>query len=122
MAVLHQADASDRATAANQHGALAYLDLEMAEAEHVSLAYFATTTFTSVGGSLLAEGMARELSGTELVTTPPTGMRLPVLRETRMPAVRGVLGPPASVVRCLEEVAAAIEAALVAWATVPAGH
>lgn len=122
VALAHQADPSDRARAANQHSARAYLDLEVQDDDHVTLAYFATDNFTSVGGSLLADGLAQTLAVAGLATATPAGMRLPVLRETRMPAVRCALGPPGRVVRSLEEVAIALEQALVTWATEPAGH
>jgi N-acetylmuramoyl-L-alanine amidase len=46
-------------------------------------------------------------------------MRLPVLRETRMPAVLCSLGPVREVVDATDAIAAAILAAVVRWSISP---
>jgi len=55
----------------------------------------------------------------ELQMTPPAGRWLPILRETRMPAVVCQLGPPAIIVEQTAELATALHRALEAWATTP---
>jgi N-acetylmuramoyl-L-alanine amidase len=47
------------------------------------------------------------------------GMRLPVLRETKMPAVLCRIGPPDAAVTRSTEVARAIAGAVLAWVTAP---
>jgi N-acetylmuramoyl-L-alanine amidase len=87
-------DWSAQALAANDLDADVYLGLEHTAAESVEALFFATAGFESVGGRSLAELIVREL--------PPTpgrgiavvrGMRIPILRETRAPAVLLKLGP-----------------------------
>ena len=56
----------------------------------------------------------------ELAVAPELrGMRLPVLRETRMPAVLCSLGPVREVVDATDAITVALVAAIVAWAESP---
>ena len=48
------------------------------------------------------------------------GMTLPVLRETRMPAVVCEMGPPAAVVERTPALAQALSRAVMAWVEAPA--
>ncbi len=93
--VLHHPDGSALAAGANAADAELYLDLALDD-ERCHGAYYAATGFESPGGKRLAH-MLDEL-------VPPVlgqpqgvsvGMRLAVLRETRMPAVHYAIGPPA---------------------------
>lgn len=86
-------DWSSQALAANDLAADVYIGVEHTANDAVEALFFATTGFESVGGRSLAELIVREL--------PPTpgrgiavvrGMRLPILRETRAPAVLLKLG------------------------------
>jgi N-acetylmuramoyl-L-alanine amidase len=115
--ILHP-DPSNRAAEANQFGAEVVVDLAVHDGEVQQVAYYATEGFESVGGrrlaALLAAGLTSVLGPTDLC-----GMRLPVLRETRMPAVACQLGSPATLVRRTPELTAAIHDALACWADVP---
>ena len=57
-------------------------------------------------------------SSTRVLTPVPTalGMRLPVLRETRMPAVICTIGPVRAVVDSTERIAEAVVERLTTWA------
>ena len=59
-----------------------------------SVHYYAVPQFESAGGRLLATAIAAAVRGSDRRIRPPEvrGMRLPVLRETRMPAVLVTLG------------------------------
>jgi hypothetical protein len=49
----------------------------------------------------------------------PVGMRLAVLRETRMPAVRYAIGPPADAISALPDLALAVSRAITRWCQQP---
>jgi N-acetylmuramoyl-L-alanine amidase len=119
---LHDPDGSTQATQANAVDGEVYVGLGLEPDEAgCSIAYFlGYNGVSSEGGRRLAEVLQ--------VTLPPTldipdrgthGMRLPVLRETRMPAVLLELGPPAVVVERAADVAAAIGKALGEWVSAP---
>jgi N-acetylmuramoyl-L-alanine amidase len=115
--VLHSddLDASRQATAANRFEADAYLGLEAATEPTVSVAYYATHGFESSGGKELASLLARRFDDVAIAPTAVAGMRLPILRETRMPAVLCTLGPVRSVVDHAPALAEAAAAALERW-------
>jgi N-acetylmuramoyl-L-alanine amidase len=120
---LHEPDGSLQAAAANRFSAELYVGL--AANTRSTLAYFATTGFESTGGRRLAELCAEGMS-TVLGPDPQTdddcevlGMRLPVLRETQMPAVVCRVGPPELVVERSAAVAQVIATAVQAWVTAP---
>ena len=56
-----------------------------------------------------------------VLTTAPslTGMRLPVLRETRMPAVLCSLGPVREVIDSSQAITTALVSAIAAWSDAP---
>jgi N-acetylmuramoyl-L-alanine amidase len=109
-------DGAGQAAAANRFEADVYVGLVAAE-DRTTVAYYATTGFESVGGHRLAELLHHELSAdADTGASPPVGMRLPVLRETRMPAVLvGLVLRPDQV----PAVAAAIGRALARWVVAP---
>ena len=112
-------DGARQAQAANRFRADVYVGL--ATAAISSVAFYATTGFESVGGHRLAELLHDELSPIlPSPATPPLGMRIPVLRETKMPAVLIELGPTKAVVDQSPAVAAAIGRALARWVATPA--
>ena len=87
-------DWSSQALAANDLGADVYLGVEHSGVDAVEALYFATSGFESVGGRSLAELIVREMPANPawgIVVV--RGMRLPILRETRPPAVLLKLGP-----------------------------
>jgi N-acetylmuramoyl-L-alanine amidase len=82
-------DASRRAAGANAVGAQVYLEFQLSSDQMpLTTAYYAGYRFRSAGGQRLAELLEQQLSS--VLPRPPgkvVGMSLPVLRETRMPAV-----------------------------------
>jgi N-acetylmuramoyl-L-alanine amidase len=117
---LHQPDGSAQASAANQFEAEVYVGLCLTSENRASLAYFATTGFESAGGRRLAEQCAPALL--PLLQVPDVqveGMRLPILRETRMPAMYARLGPSHLVVGRTAALAVALAGAIARWATTP---
>ena len=90
-------DGSVQAGAANGFGAHLYLGLSLADGPTM-VAYYAVTGFESRGGRRLAELLHARLAALlPMADAHPRGLRLPVLRETRMPAVLCSLGPVADV-------------------------
>jgi N-acetylmuramoyl-L-alanine amidase len=85
-----------------------------------SIAFYATAGFESVGGHCLADLLHEELA--PLLphrVAPPQGMRLPVLRETMMPAVLVALQPDRPELDHSPVVAAGIARALARWVVAP---
>lgn len=108
-------DPTRQAGAANRFGADVYLGLEAATEPTVAIAYYRTDGFESAGGRELARLLAARLGELDLGPTTTAGMRLPVLRETRMPAVLCTLGPVRSVVDLAPALAEATAAAVECW-------
>ena len=114
-------DPSLHAAAANRFAATVYVGFEPRTDAARRVAYYATAGFESQGGRALAErirgAMAATPTGLPVMTH---GMRLPVLRETRMTAVVCSLGPVQRVVDAAPVVGDAVVEALAAWAAQPA--
>ena len=75
----------------------------------------------SEGGYRLADLIDHEVS--PVLDCPQghaRGMTLPVLRETRMPAVVCEMGPPSAVVERTPALALALSRAVMAWVEAPA--
>ncbi|MDG2025577.1 MAG: peptidoglycan-binding protein [Acidimicrobiales bacterium] len=111
---LHQPDLSDQARAANGWDGSVYVGLTLADSGH-QVSYFEIDGFTSHGGRALAHHCGAALTavlGTEITSQ---GMRLPILRETRMPAVWCRMGPPTSVVEQAAAVTDALREAIATW-------
>ena len=118
--VLAQHDGSAVAAAANELDTMVLLDVQLAEEQACEAFYFATEGFTSSGGKRLAEMLADGLGGLlDLPAAPPVGMRLPLLRESRMPAVACRLGPPPVVVERQAALAEQIARCLADWIAEP---
>ena len=113
--VLHATDGSAQAREANDLGAELYVGLRLVAEPVCRVSFYATAGFESVGGRRLAELAAIEL-GTVLGVEPAAnGMRLPVLRETRMPAVLCELGPVDEVVVEAAGLASGLTRCVTAW-------
>jgi len=120
VAVLHHPDPSQQASQANSFEAEIYLGFSVGDPPcHV--AYFGSATYASPGGKRLAELTIPQLADCGFAEATSEGMRLPLLRETRMPAVLVHLAPPSQVVHQTAAIAAAVTAALSTWATEPVG-
>ncbi len=117
---LHHPDGSTQAQHANDFGADAYVGLRLATNVGLRAAFFQGTRFESAPGHRLAELVVASLS---TVLDPPeqpvVGMRIPILRETRMPAVMVELGPPWLVVVTNEQLAVSLVRAIEAWVDEP---
>lgn len=118
--VLHHPDESVQAVEANEFNASVYLGLAVLDEPGRRTAYYATDDFHAVGAKRLADLLIEELPAPPLgVPSSTVGMRLPILRETRMAAVLCELGPVAVVVRHAPAVVAGLGRALTRWVTVP---
>jgi N-acetylmuramoyl-L-alanine amidase len=114
-------EAAVQAAAANRYGASLYIGFEAVTDSRSTVSYFAVPTFESIGGRALASNVLSELS--ECMEPPPLlqGMRLPVLRETRMPAVLCSLGPVREIVDSADEMTEALVTAISRWGSSPLG-
>lgn len=124
---LDEPDAVTQAVAANHFNADAYIGFE-AHTDAVAVAYFyQVPTYESAGGRALAELIVTQLSATDLFTgtgvlrPSARGMRLPVLRETRMPAVLLQVGPVRAATDASPHLAASVLRAVELW-TLSGGH
>lgn len=108
-------DAASQAAAANRFGAHVYIGFEARPDGRSLISYFAVPTFESMGGRALATQVAAEWCSTLLPVPEVRGMRLPVLRETRMPAVLCSLGPVRAAVDATDAVTDTVVNALTRW-------
>jgi N-acetylmuramoyl-L-alanine amidase len=99
----------------------AYIGLEASEVAGVVVRYYQVPNFVSVGGKTLATRVVDSLR--EVFPGLPCsvdGVRHPVLRETRMPAVLCSLGPTQMMVSESLRVAEAVADAWNTWWAEPA--
>jgi len=115
-------DAASQAAAANRFAASVYIGFEAQSGGATRAHYFAVPEFESAGGRTLAELVAEHTARTAPALKPTVqGMRLTVLRETRMPAVLVVLGSLAEALDQTPVLVAAVVTALERWADRPFG-
>jgi N-acetylmuramoyl-L-alanine amidase len=118
--VVHDPDESRQALEANQFEAHVFVSLVMSEAPEHRAAYYEAAGYVSVGGQRLAGLILDQLSSVDdAVAAGISGMRVPILRETRMPAVVCELGPPSLIVERAPALVAALTSALGDWARAP---
>jgi len=108
-------EAAAQAAAANRFGAHVYVGFEARAYNRSLCSYFAVPTFESIGGRALATGIVVHWGSSSLPAPEVLGMRLPVLRETRMPAVLCSLGPVRAAVDATDAVTDAVTEAVTAW-------
>ena len=113
VAELDHDDGSAQAASANRFGADLYVGI--AAATGCTVSYYQVAGFESVGGRQLAELTCERLRATGLEGGEPHGMRLPILRETRMPAVLCELGPAEQIARQAVATAEALALAIRGW-------
>ena len=121
VAVLQHPDGSEQAGGANAVGAEVLLALKLdPESEGCTAAYYCGHGWESPGGRRLAE-LVQAIVPTAIGVKDGgvRGMSVPVLRESRMPAVLCELGPAPVVVERGAELAHALAEALSAWTVVP---
>ena len=114
---LDEPDPVGQALIANEFDADVYLGFEPSANDYSVIHYYRVSAFESVEGRALAERIAAALaaSSAPVGSAEVSGLRLPVLRETRMPAVLCVLGPPRTVNDHAVTEATAVCEALAAW-------
>jgi N-acetylmuramoyl-L-alanine amidase len=122
VAVLHHPDGSVQAEEANAFRAEAYLGLAVKpDPPGCALYFYAAAAFESVGGRRLAELALEEFAEEGYVQDGSVaGMRIPILRETRMPAVLCEVGPATVVVEHTGELARTLTRAFTRWVEAPA--
>ena len=104
----------------NRFDAEVFIDLAVEETGPCWVAFYGTDGFESAGGRRLASlAVARLRETTTLDVEEPKAMRLPILRETRMPAVVCSLGPPNRVVPGSSAVTRALATTLDRWIAAP---
>jgi N-acetylmuramoyl-L-alanine amidase len=120
VAFLHHPQPSVQAVEANDFRADVYLGFSLMDLPPCETAYYATEGFESSGGHRLAELLVDAWRGIDgLAVGAAHGRWMPILRETRMPAVDCGLGPPTSVVERTAELAQATQRALGEWVATP---
>jgi len=113
-------DPSLHAAAANRDAAAAYVGFEPRTEMLAEIAYYATEGFESQGGRALAERIREAFADAgDLPAAVVHGMRLPVLRETRMTAVVCSLGPVQRIVDAAPVIGETVVGAITAWAASP---
>jgi N-acetylmuramoyl-L-alanine amidase len=120
VSLLHP-DGSQQAAAANAALVEAYVGLRLhPDRNGCAVSYYAGYSYESAGGRRLAELLQASVAVALGVPGGDVhGMSLPVLRETRMPAVICEIGPPTVVVQRAGPLAEAVVEALASWAAIP---
>ena len=113
--LVDEPDATVQAEAANRFRAHVYFGLEASIEVESTICYYQVPAFESTAGRALAERLTAELTGRLPATPSIEGIRLPVLRETKMPAVLCRLGPVRAIADDATGLAEACAAALEAW-------
>lgn len=113
-------DAAAQAAAANRFAAAVYVGFEATSEGDATIHYYAVPQFESAGGHALATGIAEQCRDRQIGIEPDVrGMRLPVLRETRMPAVLVTLGSVQPALDRTAELVDAVVSALERWGEAP---
>ena len=89
---VEEPDPNLHATSANSFQADVYVGIAASSAQHHDIVFYETEGFISPGGRRLAESIAAQLGQIGFGQLAVQGMRLPVLRATRMPAVLCIFG------------------------------
>lgn len=116
--VVQHRDPSAIAGEANTLEAELVVDLEVGPGP-CWCAYYCSGDFESAGGRRLAEVLSAELRAAGFDVAEPRGMRLPTLRETRMPAVVMHLGPTTTAVTGAGAIASACASGITMWIQAP---
>ena len=114
-------DQSEQAAEANAAAGDVFLGLRLdAGSDGCAAAYYAGHRYESPGGRRLAELVQATVpAALGIADGGVRGMSIPLLTETRMPAVVCELGPPSAVVARTAELADALATVLTAWAASP---
>jgi N-acetylmuramoyl-L-alanine amidase len=118
--VTDEPDAASQAATANRFAATVYVGFEARAETVATVSYYAVPMFESAGGHSLANRIVQAFErGVPGVALQAHGMRLAVLRETRMPAVLCALGPVRRFIDLTPGLAGAVVEALEIWADAP---
>ncbi|MCY4068208.1 MAG: peptidoglycan-binding protein [Acidimicrobiaceae bacterium] len=109
-------DLGHQARTANDWNGDIYLGVMLAT-DNFAVSYFAMSGFESVGGKALAQRCSAALK--PYVSVAPKAMRLPILRETRMPAVWCRFGPGELLVPLTPHLSQALAGAVSEWCLDP---
>jgi N-acetylmuramoyl-L-alanine amidase len=112
-------DASAQAAAANRFAATVYVGFEARPGSESVVHYYEVPQFVSVGGQRLAGQVVEALGAAGLPVRSTRGMRLPILRETRMPAVLITIGSVQTVLDRAPDLVDSLVVALERWAEQP---
>ncbi len=119
-AIFSEPDWSPLARHVNEFGADVCLALVVDAGSVQEVSFFQTDGFSSDGGRRLGEFVLGEFPRTPVWTIGSlTGMRLPILRETRSPTVRVKIGPPEELAAHRSLVASALSRAVTRWVAEP---
>ena len=110
---VEESDATLHATSANSFQAGVYVGIAASSAQHTEIVFYETEGFISPGGHRLAEAIAAQLNEVGPGQFAVKGMRLPILRATRMPAVLCVFGQ--SLQPEFDVIASAVCTAVTGW-------
>lgn len=117
VAATDEPDAPAQAAAANRFTASVYVGFEAGTHIGTAVQFYRVPHFESAGGRRLAEAIASECRRRVPTLDPVVvGMRLPVLRETRMPAVLVTIGQVQAALDQTPDVVQAVVAAIAGWA------
>lgn len=109
-----------QAQTANSWGAEVYIGIEASDDESCSICFYEVPSFVSIGGQTLAHRIAESLNQHVPALAPrPLGLRLPILRETRMPAVICSVGPITTVLQHAAQIADGVVSAVDHWLAEP---
>ena len=116
-------DGSAQAVEANAAGAHAFVGFDVVtDHDGCQTSYYAGFRYESPAGRRLADLLQPAVAATlGIADLGVRGMSLPVLRETRMPAVLCEFGPPAAVVQRAADLGPVVRDALARWMTQPGG-
>ena len=112
---LDEPDAVAQAMAANHFAADVYLGFESHTEPTATVQFYRVPSFESAGGRSLAELIAKRLGQLEGLAPEVRGMRLQMLRETRMPAVQCIIGPVRAAIDAGPAIVMAIVEAVEQW-------
>jgi N-acetylmuramoyl-L-alanine amidase len=112
---LDEPDAIAQAVAANRFDADLYIGVEGSGDASTSVQFYRVGEFESVAGHALADHAATTIGACLPLVVEVRGLRLPVLRETRMPAVLCSFGPLRTVTDSASCVASALVEAIDLW-------
>lgn len=113
--ILDEPDGALQARAANEFESDVYVGFEPSSEPSTVIQYYRVPTFESVEGRSLAEHVAGRMQTAGRPDADVAGVRRPILRETRMPAVLCVLGPVRATNDAARSLSDAIVAALTDW-------